>query len=340
MLIPTKKSWPVTVALVLLSAAAARAQHYQPFDDVTRTYDMQVFAPNVVPELDGTVPPNEGVYFTYDRVYTSMSQPGHETLAPGSDFTWGHRYDFGYMTEEQHGWAMTVWDVSSPRVSSVRTMVDRNGDPQLDLRGGVVGQLKDSVNDGKLFGIELNKVFRMNTTDKGRTFEPFLGVRYVKFDDRTMRQTFTVFDEGLATENDSLATSQAFRRNEMIGGQLGLRAQSRRGRLVLSSELRAFAFQNFQDQNRINTEENLRPSPIAPDPRHEFIRTESSYTKREFVFGGELRVEAAFEFSREIAARVGLDVTEFARGVGRGFDYENSESLTLAGLTFGVTVNR
>ena len=61
-------------------------------------------------------------------------------------------------------------------------------------------------------------------------------------------------------------------KNHMVGGQLGLRWYKRKSRWLLSSELRAFVFQNFQELES-NTQlervyyqdgKPLQPQPTAP----------------------------------------------------------------------------
>ena len=97
-------AWLAALALVLGLAAPASAQYYSPFIDVgTFEPDFQFFAPAEVDDFGGPEPPNTGVYFDYDRVYVDMNRPnGEPSLFSDTfgDFTWGNRYEIGYMTEE------------------------------------------------------------------------------------------------------------------------------------------------------------------------------------------------------------------------------------------------
>ena len=66
----------------------------------------------------------------------------------------------------------------------------------------------------------------------------------------------------------------------------------------------------------------------------------------EFVPGGELRIEAAYELTREIRVNAGLQYLYFGRGIGRGFDSFqrtgstfNDEDLTMIGASLGFEIN-
>jgi hypothetical protein len=54
-----------------------------------------------------------------------------------------------------------------------------------------------------------------------------------------------------------------------------------------------------------------------------------------------VRAEAAYELTKYIQLRAGMQFMEFARGIGRGINLiENDQDVTMAGATFGLTINR
>ena len=61
----------------------------------------------------------------------------------------------------------------------------------------------------------------------------------------------------------------------------------------------------------------------------------------EFVWGGEVRAEASYELTRDINLRFGMVFIDLGQGIGRSRDInDNNEDVQLAGLTFGLTINR
>jgi hypothetical protein len=70
-------------------------------------------------------------------------------------------------------------------------------------------------------------------------------------------------------------------------------------------------------------------------------RTGTASHDAEFVFGFDVRAEAAFELTRDISLTTGVQVLHFARGIARGnIASHNDEDLTMVGATFGINVNR
>ena len=65
------------------------------------------------------------------------------------------------------------------------------------------------------------------------------------------------------------------------------------------------------------------------------------YNNNEFVWGGELRAEAAYEITRDFNLRLGFNVLNYGQGVGRGNDIDvNNDRLLSYGFSFGFTLNR
>jgi len=159
------------------------------------------------------------------------------------------------------------------------------------------GPQEDDVNRANLSGVELNKTWRLPRFHNGAVLEPLLGVRYLKFEDYTSPSNPT--------------------ENNILGGQFGGRYFNRRGRWLLSSELRFFLAENFQ-----------------------FLTGEDEH---EFVPAGELRLQAAFNFTNKVALRVGWDLLYLGKGIARANPVAtgiNDEDVTVTGVGFGFTVNR
>jgi hypothetical protein len=220
----------------------------------------------------------------------------------------------------------------------------------------------DSLNNAKLNSLELNKIFRMDPLSHGSILEPFCGVRYIKFEDRFLRQYYQIYDaDGLSPvfppggptslpiayedgEIEDLNTFNSLLSNQMIGGQLGLRWLYRVSRWNLSSEFRAFAMQNFQHQNRSYTVERTyydgQGSGSEVNAIQNFRATED-LRATETVAGTDIRALAAYEVTRDIKLEAGLQFLGFFTGVGRGPDLRerNSDPVVMVGLTFGFELN-
>jgi len=108
--------------------------------------------------------------------------------------------------------------------------------------------------------------------------------------------------------------------NTLFGGQVGFRWYKKTGAWVLSNETRFFAAQNwvFTGQGDFS----------------------------EFVPAGDIRLEAAYELSREFSIRVGWQMLWLGDGIIRGNPGVaaqgnlSAEDVLLTGLTFGFTLNR
>src|SRR5262245_14743255 len=92
------------LAMILGAAAAAQAQRFQPFIDPGYfSPDFQYFAPAEVGDFGGKDWANTGIYFDYDKLYLNVTRPEGEPslFSPfEGDFTWGNRFEIGYMTDE------------------------------------------------------------------------------------------------------------------------------------------------------------------------------------------------------------------------------------------------
>jgi hypothetical protein len=303
------------------------------------------------------------------------------------DMTWGNRWDLGYMTEDDHGWLFSYMHIDGPNVSDIvhQQRLNRLNEDDPDTAGGggqnqpqqLVGvepasdrnqsgppdrerfyNVTNSLNEAKLNSLELNKVFRMAPLTHGGILEPFLGFRYVKFEDSTVRQTYIganvtylttdppiIIDPGTdpivgpggvilpgrapitfpappgAVGVEALLSDEFLLSNQMIGGQLGLRWYQRVSRWNLSSELRAFGMENFQHLSRSTEREYTFYDSAAQGADVTSIRTLRTTQERNAtatVIGTDIRAEAAYEITRDLKLIVGMQFLGFFSGVGRG----------------------
>lgn len=394
--------WLAGGILCLSLAPVARGQHYQPFIDYGYfDYDMQPFAPAAdIDGYGGEPQMRTGWYGAYNRMYISVSRPNGDTafgqtpqgpVLNGvnynqSDFTWGNRWDLGYMTDDNHGWGFTYMHIDGPNVNEIvrverinRVNEDDEGRPPPDEddpmfvyppqdrnQSGPTNSARfydvtDSVNDGNFNSLELNKIWRLAPLQHGGLLEPFVGVRYAQFTDTFNRGDYIRYDEegtvvpmlpqtptdmppfDDATIEDYIQDWYMFQ-NEMIGGQLGVRWLKEASRWNLSSELRGFAFQNFQTLTRTFNQQRTYYDGFgtgAEAQAMEFSKDITYHHATATVVGCDIRAEAAYEVTRDFHLTVGCQFIGMFTGIGRGPNiHENSEDLIMTGVSFGAVWNR
>ena len=343
----------LAVTMLLLLAKTSFAQHLHPFiDPVSIQRDGQFFAPFEMDVYGDLAPANTGWFGTYDRMYIYVTRPEIEQSYTMGDFTWGNRFDLGYMTEEEHGWFVSIMHIDGPTQFD-HTTVDRPpaADPLDPLTLFTDLDLYDSENSASFTNVELNKIWRLEPLHDGGIIEPFLGLRYGKFNNLDRVDTFQLLDialnpvprGGTGVAFEELTIDKAVQTNQMIMGQLGVRLHKRVNRWILSSEVRGFAGQNFQDLViDVNTFLDS-PGALGGADTGTEIRTHTrSYEHAaEFVIGTEVRAEAAYEVTRDIGIKFGLEFMHIGRGIARSRTTElNDEDVTAVGLTFGAVYNR
>lgn len=273
----THKLWSWVAAMVTLLGLAnsANAQEFQPFiDPAYFNPDFQFFAPADVDYYGDPAPPTTGWFFTYDRLYWVVSRPDNGPRPWDGDTSWGNRFDIGYMTEDDGGWLFNTTRI-------------------------------ESTNPGFQFNqtsVELNKVWRWEPLHHNGIIEPFLGVRYIQFNDYGPPVVNPFFVEGDI-------------QNNIVAGQIGMRAWKTIGHWKVSGEIRSFNGVNFQFYDTVDYSE--------------------------FVPGGEARAEMQYNLTRDVAIRVGWELMYFGKGIARNNNIEfNAEDMVQSGVTFGFTVNR
>lgn len=266
-------SWLAAVVTLVVLANSASAQHLTPF--IPPDYfdpDLQFFAPAEVDYFDDPAPPTTGWFFTYDRMAWDVSRAENAPQPYELDTAWGNRFDMGFMTEDQGGWLFNLTHLDGPT--------------------GGNGALK-----GALSSVELNRVFRFDPLPHNCIIEPFIGLRYLRYD-----------DEGQFPFQNPVY-------NNILTGQLGVRAWKNIGLWKTSAELRSFNGVNWQ-----------------------WYR-EDDFS--EFMPGAEIRADLQYNLTRDVSLRVGWEGLFFFDGVGRNNDYfDNCQSVYMQGLTFGFAVNR
>jgi hypothetical protein len=373
----------------------------QPFIEPTMfESDLQFFAPADIDRINTEMDASVGWFATYDRSYMYVTRPQAEESSAQGDFTWGNRFDLGYMTDEQHGWLFSFLHIDGPNnyhLLEVERINVVEPDDEINLpldnvilRGGQAGGggqntvgipgfpvrdrnnpitngrdyiLRDSINVADLSSFEVNKTFRIDPLHYGSIIEPFFGFRYFSLNDYFENDRYSRFDTltgVLVYSSDAFGfpppppianvgveryeSLRAQFENHMFGGQIGTRWFKQKSRWNLSGEVRAFAVQNFQAfTTTLDTEHTIYTSGTG-NPTVSAVLYNSAINSghsAEFVFGTEVRAEAAYELTRYIQLRAGMQFLEFARGIGRGINLgENDQDVTMAGATFGITVNR
>jgi hypothetical protein len=185
-------------------------------------------------------------------------------------------------------------------------------------------------------------------------------MRYIKFESIDQEQSYLRYDEETnlsvrtpppvpTAELDNATIEQLISNttnwtNQMVGGQLGLRWFKQKGHWNLSSEVRAFVFQNFQSYSYNQYVEDTYYDGTGVGSNVLYVtKAQDGVDKHtaEFVVGTEIRAQAAYAISRALALRAGIEFMEFGRGVARGDTFrDNSEDVVMIGYTFGVDLNR
>lgn len=249
-------------------------------------YDLQPMTPFEVTSLDGYVEPNTGFYFTYDRTYLSTSRPSQvdsnsASFPGGNDFTWGNRYELGYMGESNTGYNLK-W---------------------LGQEGGFFSAGQDSSVANPLMtrtGVDtvgINRTFR-ECLKGGGYFEPYVGIRYFGVNDSTIEDVLIVNGNNRFIQRVS---------NSMVGGHVGSRFVKRNGRFTNSFDFSVGA--GYNSQSYFSSDITTIGTTIGLS---EFNRTDSSFTP--IV---DLSAFSACNLTRDITFRIGVHMLYSWEGVVR-----------------------
>ena len=354
--------------IVLGLSTAVYGQRFQPFIDPGYFEpDFQWFAPAEVGDFGGKDFANTGIYFDYDKLYLNCTRPeGEPSLRSpyDGDFSWGNRYEIGYMTEEDTGWqAVLQHYVVDEALLVFQERIDRNNEDD-DQAGGTPDpifqdrnprslNLRTTLNYARFSSIELNKVWRRKPFHHGGILEPLIGARVMSFRDQYIRDSYRRFAEtitgqplpGVPDVNgpfEDFETNEALFYNQMFGGQVGARIFNQFGHWLLSAEVRMFGLVNFQELENINRLNRVRYTAVAGDVELQLnSETHTFENNTQFVWGGEVRAEAAYEVTRDVSFRFGLLFIDLGQGIGRGNTLRfDNQDVVMTGLTAGLTINR
>lgn len=301
------------------------------------------------------------------------------------DFTWGNRVEMGFMDCEDRGWSIVGMFVDGPNEKDMIVNGDRLMGPAfsdtgelLDLidpdneadygyqningPGSPVNQVEGTtdlpvyttINEATLSSFEIMRVLERQTFHNGAVLEPMVGMRFVKFNDKFNYAFYRRSDHDLDLVNGD--DYEVYHRelskfeNNMLGGQLGARIFKQTGHWKVSTEMRMFGMQNWQNfsnqtDNYIWSAGSTFIDPVGlilRDPQYARREKTMTYDRgSEFVWGGELKMEAAYQVTRDIGFRTGFYFLDLGTGVGRGRDMTtSSQDVQLYGMTFGFDYRR
>jgi hypothetical protein len=154
-----------------------------PFDPVQFYQEWQPFAPADTSDFGDGPKPNIGFFFSYERVYWSISKPftapigapptpittffvDENTLDTSfikSTGTYGNRFDLGYMDSNDYGWLVSVID----HVSQNQEMSARNPTVLFNDPLGVLEGFVDLNGDGFDDDLNGNRIYGRDGQDTG-----------------------------------------------------------------------------------------------------------------------------------------------------------------------------
>lgn len=355
----------LTVALILAFAslsgnALVQAQEHVPVADPFEfDPDFRWFEPMTQLDFEDMKPSkraNTGFFATYDRLKLYGSRPevnDPNATFDGLDDGWGHRYEFGYMLDNDHGW-LASWTSNEVAEASVlrRESLNRLNQFELDGTGANTAltpplgfvfpfseqnnlgfferfyDVTDSENFVEYDSYELNKTWRLQPHRYGGILEPMIGFRYMQVTDSNIFQTFlSNIDPIPFTFNgqsaEQLTTNQAITDNQLIGGQIGFRYYKHRDRFTFSSDFRFFGGGSFQrSRAQTLTETVILAAGVGNVPTAVVNgQTSPVFTSNdEGFYGFDLRGEVAYQFTRALSVRGGFQLIDIASGVWRGGD--------------------
>lgn len=286
-------------ALAQVNVPSPRFQHKQvESPDSTRpfasagvfNYDTQVFAP-----LEFTngkeKAPNEGFFLTYERTYTNLSRGGQVgdtedfAIPVGSDWVWGNRFEFGWMSDDSDGWAISYQKASGSYFSSGQDIL-------------VATPMTITTQFSQ---VEVNKIFRQSLSN-GDYFEPYLGMQYFNISDNTLEDT--------TTNINGLGSFNRFKQNvtnSAVGFQVGGRYNARRGR-----------FRYTMDGSIVTAYNHQRYFATDVLTQLGAVGTREFYQKSQsFLPAIDGQFELAYNLSRDFSLRSGIQLQYLWNGVAR-----------------------
>ena len=248
-------------------------------------YDYQIFAPVEFPN-GKELGPNNGFFFSVDRIYTSISG-GDQFGAKHNDFIWGNRYDIGYMNDDDDGW----------------NFVYEQSEGNQFVNGGDIIVPNPTLFTSKFASVEINKVYRQELKHGGWV-EPYLGMRYFNLSDSTLEDINGLLLGGLVNANRFKQNIT----NNAVGFNVGGRIVKRRGRWRFSNDLAISTNYNQQD---------FHASDLSEVAAGVIVSSEIGDSDNAFVPAIDYRFELAYNLSRDFGFRGGASVLYLWDGIAR-----------------------
>ncbi len=248
-------------------------------------YDAQIFAPVEFTDND-ELGPNNGFYFTIDKLYTSITSGGSLGDSPGN-YIWGIRYEGGYMNTNEDGWHVVYEQSEGNEIFNGFGLPPFNAfGTQLTTKFGV---------------LEVNKVYRQELK-QGGWFEPYIGLRYYNVSDTSVEDFGLGIIGGVA--------SNRFRQrvtNDMVGLNVGGRLVRRRGRWRYSHNVSIAP--TYNQRRLLATDLTTIVNTTFP--------TEVAASDNTFVPAVDYRFELAYNLTRDFGLRAGGSINYLWNGIAR-----------------------
>ena len=247
--------------------------------------------------------PGTGFFVTLDKTYTSIQKAGQinaigENQSTGSTFITGNRYEVGWFSDDDNGWALSYQEASGIYFNAGQDVTVTN--PMLV--------------DSQFAVVEVNRMFRQ-TLSSGGYFEPYMGIRYSNYNDETIEDTTQTV--GLATLFNRFKQEVS---NNAFGFQAGGRYNVRRGRWRMTGD--AAVATMYNQQRFFATDITTAGSAIQPPPQ---AISETYQSDQSFIPVIDGQYEIAYNISRDISLRTGVQVMYNWNGVARA----NAQTTTL-----------
>jgi hypothetical protein len=309
---PRLLSLSLAAAVVLLVATDAAAQRYQPFGPLDFEHDAQIFAPAEISSFSGGPDPNVGLFFTYDRMNLNVSRSQTSISSFEGDWTWGNRYNLGYMRENDKGWLVEIIHLDGPNVHTDPTSLTN------DLVNGP-GTVQNSIHFGS---VEVMRQWRWKPLHYGSHLDMFLGFRYTHVE----HQDAFPYITPQGNFNGVVAN------NHIYGPEIGLRWFKQKRRWTFSAEGRYFYAYNDQFFGSGNV--------LDADGNVDQTLTPVTFRTQRWVHAGNVRLETTYDVTKSFALAAGWDFTYLGNGVARGVPPFHDQDLWMTGLTIGFKLNR
>lgn len=252
-------------------------------------YDAQMFAP--VQFTNGKeLKPNTGFYFTYDRMYLSVSKPPRnstvflDTVNTGSHYIWGNRFEGGHFNDDDEGWGAVYRNTSG-------SFYTNGQDILVSQPMWVTTNFSD---------VGFNKMFRQ-ALSRGGYLEPYVGLRYISVTDNTIEDTTQFLGQTAFNRFKQKTTNSA------IGLQAGAKLVHRRGRFRVSGDTSIATTYNRQKYFATDIVQVGANTGVT-----EFYDNSDA-----FVPALDARLEIAYNISRDLALRTGFETTYMWDGIAR-----------------------